>query len=247
MAGHSKWNNIKQKKGKEDAKRAKIFTKMARAITVAAKEGGTDPEYNPALKLAIEKAKAENLPNDNVERAIKRASGLSEGENYENVVYEGYGPSGVAVIVIGLTDNKNRTAPEVRHAFDKNGGNLGQTGSVSFMFELKGVIVINKNGLDEEEIILDAIDAGAEDVNVGDDSFEIIIDKENFAKVVDKLSKKYKFKEADLNYIPLNLTTVTDKEDMKKLIKLFDLLEDNDDIQEVYHNWDIPEDLDLED
>ncbi len=195
MAGHSKWSNIKHKKGKEDAKRAKEFTKLGRSIMVAAREGGPDPEYNPALKAAIEKAKAANMPNDNIERAIKRGSGELEGGNFEEIVYEGYGPGGIAVFVSCLTDNRNRTASEVRHAFDKYGGNLGQTGCVSFMFDRKGLLVIDKKeSIDEEELMLQAIDLGAEDFNSEDDFYEIITSPENFNQVRDALSSNgYEF------------------------------------------------------
>ncbi|WP_099203324.1 YebC/PmpR family DNA-binding transcriptional regulator [Miniphocaeibacter massiliensis] len=246
MAGHNKWSKIKNKKGSEDARRGKIFTKLAREILVAVKEGGSDPEYNASLKTAIEKAKAENMPNDNIERAIKKASGSGAGENYEEVIYEGYGPAGVAVIVSTLTDNRNRTAPEVRHAFDKYGGNLGQTGSVMFTFERKGLITINKAELDEEEVMMMAIDSGAEDFSSNDDEFTITTSVSDFIKVRDTLIKEgYKLTFADLSYIPSNEVEVTDSEDIKNLVKLIDILEDNDDVQNVYHNWNIPENLEV--
>ncbi|MDL2311068.1 YebC/PmpR family DNA-binding transcriptional regulator [Peptostreptococcaceae bacterium OttesenSCG-928-C18] len=246
MAGHNKWSKIKNKKGSEDARRGKIFTKLTREILVAVKEGGSDPEYNASLKTAIEKAKAENMPNDNIERAIKKASGAGAGENYEEVVYEGYGPAGVAVIVSTLTDNRNRTAPEVRHAFDKYGGNLGQTGSVMFTFSRKGMLTIEKSSLNEDEIMMIAIDAGAEDFAAVDDEFVITTDVNDFSKVRDSLIEQgYKFTSADLSYIPANEVEVTDEEDIKNLVKLIDILEDNDDVQNVYHNWDIPDDLEV--
>ena len=183
MSGHSKWNNIKNKKGKEDARKGKIFTKLARQITVAAKEGGLDPDYNPSLKVAIDKAKAENMPNDNIERAIAKAGGGDNDDNFEEIVYEGYGPGGVAVMVHCLTDNRNRTAPEIRHLFDKFAGNLGQPGCVSFMFDKKGSLGVLKEGLDEDEFTLIAIDAGAEDVVDRGEAFEIITEPEDYHNV----------------------------------------------------------------
>lgn len=247
MAGHSKWSNIKHKKGKEDAKRAKEFTKLGRSIMVAAREGGPDPEYNPALKAAIEKAKAANMPNDNIERAIKRGSGELEGGNFEEIVYEGYGPGGIAVFVSCLTDNRNRTASEVRHAFDKYGGNLGQTGCVSFMFDRKGLLVIDKKeSIDEEELMLQAIDLGAEDFNSEDDFYEIITSPENFNQVRDALSSNgYEFSMAELAFLPQNTSELKDEEDIKNMVKLIEMLEDNDDVQNVYHNWEIPDDLEI--
>lgn len=247
MAGHSKWSNIKHKKGKEDAKRAKEFTKLGRYIMVAAREGGPDPEYNPALKAAIEKAKAANMPNDNIERAIKRGSGELEGGNFEEIVYEGYGPGGIAVFVSCLTDNRNRTASEVRHAFDKYGGNLGQTGCVSFMFDRKGLLVIDKKeSIDEEELMLQAIDLGAEDFNSEDDFYEIITSPEDFNQVRDALSSNgYEFSMAELAFLPQNTSELKDEEDIKNMVKLIEMLEDNDDVQNVYHNWEIPDDLEI--
>ncbi|HHX70609.1 MAG: YebC/PmpR family DNA-binding transcriptional regulator [Miniphocaeibacter sp.] len=244
MAGHNKWSKIKNKKGNEDARRGKVFTKLAREIIVAVKEGGADPEYNASLKTAIEKAKAENMPNDNIERAIKKGSGSNDQDNYEEVVYEGYGPAGVAVIVSCLTDNRNRTAPEVRHAFDKYGGNLGQTGSVMFTFERKGLLVMEQDEYDEEEVMMTAIDAGAEDFSSEDGQFEIITEMTEFSTVRDALLKEdYKFTTAELVYLPNNEIEVTDEDDIKNLVKLIDILEDNDDVQNVYHNWNIPDDL----
>ncbi len=246
MAGHNKWSKIKNKKGSEDARRGKIFTKLTREILVAVKEGGSDPEYNSSLKTAIEKAKAENMPNDNIERAIKKGSGAGAGENYEEVIYEGYGPAGVAVIVSTLTDNRNRTAPEVRHAFDKYGGNLGQTGSVMFTFERKGILTVAKEELDEEEVMMTAIDAGAEDFSSSDEDFIISTAVKDFSKVRDSLiGEGFKFTSADLSYEPSNEVEVTNEDDVKNLVKLIEILEDNDDVQDVYHNWDIPEDLEV--
>ena len=186
------------------------------------------------------------MPNDNIERAIKKGSGANEQDNYEEVVYEGYGPSGVAVIVSCLTDNRNRTAPEVRHAFDKYGGNLGQTGSVMFTFEHKGLLVMNRDDYDEEEIMMMSIDAGAEDFSSDEEEFEIITSMTEFSKVRDNLlSEGIKFNTAELTYLPSNEVEVTDEDDIKNLIKLIDILEDNDDVQNVYHNWNLPEDLEV--
>ncbi len=247
MAGHSKWHNIKNKKGKEDARRAKEFTKLGRYIMVAVREGGPDPEYNPALKAAIEKAKAANMPNDNIERAIKRGSGELGAENYEEIVYEGYGPSGIAVFVSCLTDNRNRTASEIRHAFDKHGGNLGQSGCVSFMFDRKGLLAIEKrDDIDEEELMLQALDLGAEDFSSDDSVYEIITSPEDFNRIRDSLSQMgYEFAVAELAYLPQNTTELTDEEDIKNMVKLIETLEDNDDVQNVYHNWEIPENLEV--
>lgn len=246
MAGHSKWNNIKNKKGKEDAKRAKEFTKLGRYIMVAAREGGADPEYNASLKAAIEKAKAANMPNDNIERAIKKGSGELEGNDFEEITYEGYGPGGIAVYVACLTDNRNRTASDVRHAFDKSGGNLGQSGCVSFMFDRKGLIFIERNDeISEDDLMLEAIDLGAEDFSSNEDGFEIISSPEDFNSIRDSLAKNgYEFAAAEISFIPQNTTELTDEDEIKKMVKLIDTLEDNDDVQDVYHNWEMPENLD---
>ncbi len=243
MAGHSKWNNIKNKKGKEDAKRGKVFTKLGRYIMVAAKEGGGDPDYNPALKAAIEKAKAENMPNDNIERAIKKGTGELGANNFEEVIYEGYGPGGVAVFAACLTDNRNRTAPDVRHAFDKGGGNLGQSGCVTFMFDRKGIIGIERtDNIDEDELTMLAIELGAEDFEASEEGFQITTATEDFIRVKDGLSEAgYEFVIVELSYIPQNTIELTNPEDIKNMEKLIDMLEDNDDVQEVYHNWDEPE------
>ena len=243
MAGHSKWNNIKNKKGKEDAKRAKVFTKLGRYIMVAAREGGPDPDYNPALKAAIEKAKAANMPNDNIDRAIKKGAGELGSDNFEEIIYEGYGPGGIAVFVQCLTDNRNRTASDIRHAFDKGGGNLGQSGCVTFMFDKKGVIAIERtDSIDEDELTMLAIDLGAEDFTSEEEGFEIITAPEDFNEVRDGLAEKgYSFAMAELTYIPQNTISLTDPEDIKNMEKLIDMLEDNDDVQEVYHNWEMPE------
>lgn len=243
MAGHSKWNNIKNKKGKEDAKKAKEFSKLARYIMVAAKEGGADLEYNPSLKAAIEKAKAANMPNDNIDRAVKKGSGELGAANFEEIVYEGYGPSGIAVFVECLTDNRNRTAPDVRHAFDKGGGNLGQSGCVTFMFDRKGILAIERtDAIDEDELTMTAIELGAEDFLAEDEGFEVITSPEDFDTVLEGLKEAgYEFAMAELTYIPQNTIKLTDPEEIKGMEKLIDLLEDNDDVQEVYHNWEMPE------
>lgn len=243
MAGHSKWNNIKNKKGKEDAKKAKEFSKLARYIMVAAKEGGADLEYNPFLKAAIEKAKAANMPNDNIDRAVKKGSGELAESNFEEIVYEGYGPSGIAVFVECLTDNRNRTAPDVRHAFDKGGGNLGQSGCVTFMFDRKGILAIERtDAIDEDELTMTAIELGAEDFLAEDEGFEVITSPEDFDTVLEGLKEAgYEFAMAELTYIPQNTIKLTNPEEIKGMEKLIDLLEDNDDVQEVYHNWEMPE------
>lgn len=248
MSGHNKWSKIKNKKGSEDARRGKIFTKLGRNISVAVKEGGDNPEYNPSLKTAIEKAKAENMPNDNIERAIKKAAGDSGSDNYERVIYEGYGKGGVAVIVDCLTDNKNRTAPEVRFAFDRSGGNLGTDGSVMFMFNRVGYITIKKSeDLDFDELMMEALDAGCEDVkDPGKDYYELITSVENFNSVVSKLKENsYELESSDIIYLAENEIEV-DKENYKSLIKLIETLEDNDDVQDVYTNWAMPENLEVE-
>ncbi len=240
MSGHSKWSNIKHKKEKSDAKKAKIFTKLGREISVVVKAGGPDPDVNGKLKDVIAKAKSNNMPNENIERCIKKASGELGGDNYEEITYEGYGPSGVAVIVETLTDNRNRTAGEVRHYFDKFGGNLGQTGCVSFMFDEKGVIIIeNEDGkLDEDSVMMDALDAGAEDFNPQEDCFEILCAPTAFTAVRDALEEKgYAFASAEVEKIPQTTVTLTDEKDILFMNKLIDMLEDNDDVQNVYHNW----------
>lgn len=238
MAGHSKWANIKHKKGKADAARGKIYTKLSKAIAVAVKEGGSDPEMNSRLRDAVTKAKANNMPNDNIDRAIKKGAGELGSSNYEEITYEGYGPGGVAVIVQALTENKNRTAGDVRHAFDKNGGNLGTSGCVSFIFEKKGQIMIEKNeDVDEDELIMIALDAGAQDINVEAEGFEVVTEPEEFQNVYDALSKGgYAFASAEIAMIPTTYSKLSE-EDEKKMNKMLDMFDDNDDIQEVYHNW----------
>lgn len=238
MAGHSKWSNIKRRKGAQDAKRGKIFMRHAKNIYNAAKQGGGDIEMNPALRLAVERAKADNMPNENIERNIKKATGDLEGQRFEEITYEGYGPGGVAIIVQALTDNKNRTASEVRHAFSKNGGNLGETGSVSFMFDRKGIIIIDneKQNIDEDEITLEALEAGADDIMTHDDAYEIFTSPENYSAVADYFAEKdFPILESEVTLIPQTYSQVTG-EDEEKVQQLIDMLEDNDDVQEVIHN-----------
>jgi len=246
VSGHSKWNNIKRKKEKTDGAKAKIFTKMGREIAVAVKEGGgPDPASNSKLKDAIAKAKANNVPNDNIERVIKKAAGEVGGDNYEALQYEGYGPSGIAVIVETLTDNRNRTAGDMRHYFDKFGGNLGQTGCVSFMFQKKGVLVIEAEGLDEEKVMEDALEAGASDFSSDGDVFELSTEPNDFSGVLQDLTAKgYTFLSAEVQQVPDMLNELTDPDAVTKMEKLLDALEDNDDVQSVWHNWDRPEEED---
>ncbi len=229
--------NIVNRKNKQDSKRAQIFTKYARLISVAAKEGGGDPEYNSSLKAAIDKAKSVNMPNDNIERAIKKGVGGGEGENFEHIVYEGYGPGGVAVIVNALTDNKNRTAGNVRYYFDKNGGNMGTSGCVSFMFDRKGVIFVEKtDSVDEEEVMGIVLDAGAEDFIAHEDGFEIITAPEDFSAVKEALeNSKVELLSADITMLPQNYTSV-DESLQKNLEKMIDMFEEDDDIQEIFTN-----------
>lgn len=242
MSGHSKWSTIKRKKGANDAQRAKIFTKIAREIIVAVKSGGPDPDNNSRLKDVISKARSNNMPNDNINRTIKKAAGSADGDNYESITYEGYGPNGVAVIVDALTDNRNRTAADVRHAFDKCGGNMGQTGCVSFMFDKKGVIIIENEGeLDEDEVTMDALEAGADDIDYSDNIFEITASPEAFGAVRTALEQKYTLSSAEVSMVPQTMTVLTDEKQIANMEKMLDMLEDNDDVQEVYHNWDMPD------
>ena len=243
MSGHSKWNNIKRKKEKTDGQKAKIFTRMGREISVAIREGGSaDPATNSKLKDAIAKAKANNVPNDNIERILKKAASEGSGENYEALQYEGYGPCGIAVIVETLTDNRNRTAADLRHYFDKCGGNLGQTGCVSFMFNKKGKLIIEAEGLDEDTVMEDALEAGASDFAADEDIFEITTEPEDFSAVRDDLEAKgYVFVAAEVQMVPDVLTAIEDPDAIKNMEKLLDMLDDNDDVQDVWHNWDRPD------
>ena len=242
MSGHSKWSTIKRKKGANDAQRAKIFTKISREITVVVKAGGPDPDSNSKLKDIISKARANNMPNDNIMRTIKKAAGENEGDNYEEIVYEGYGPCGVAVIVETLTDNRNRTAGDMRHYFDKYKGNLGQTGCVGFMFDKKGVILIEaEDGIDEDSLMMEALDAGAEDFSFEDGIFEITTEPETFSAVREALEGSYTLASAEVTMVPQTTTELTGEDDIKNMNKLLEMLEDNDDVQNVYHNWDMPD------
>lgn len=237
MAGHSKWSNIKRRKGAQDAKRGKIFMRHAKDIYVAAKEGGGDVSMNAALRLAVDKARADNMPNDNIERAIKKATGTLEGVTFEEITYEGYGPGGVAIIVDVLTDSRNRTAAEIRHAFSKNEGNLGATGCVSYLFDRKGYIVILKNeAIDEDELTLEAIDAGADDIEVNEEVFEIYTDPTVFGEVCEKLQEAgYDLEDAEISLIPQTYTELPDDEE-EKMLSLVDMLEEYEDVQDVHHN-----------
>ncbi len=240
MAGHSKWKNIQKTKGAADAKRSQIFTKIAREMIVAVKAGGSgDPNNNARLATVIAKAKAANMPNDNIKRTIEKAVGAGSGDDYETVVYEGYGPNGVAVIVEALTDNRNRTAPEVRHYMDKYGGNLGTTGCVSWSFDAKGVIIIEREELDEDTVMMDALEAGATDFDPGEAVFEIYTEPDACGEVAKKLEEKgYAFLSAQVEMVPQTYVKLTDEKDVRNMEKMIELLEDNDDVQNVYHNWD---------
>ena len=237
MAGHSKWNNIKERKGAQDKKRGKLFQKLVKEIYVAAKAGGPDTETNPALRLAIDKAKSNNMPNDNIDRAVKRATDSGESANYHEVTYEGYGPSGVAILVETLTDNTNRTGTNVRVAFDRNHGNLGEKGSVNYMFDRKGYIAIEREGLDvdEDTMLMSVLEAGAEDLETSEEVFEIYTDASDFTGVRDELEKEYTLANAELIMLP-SMHVNVDEEANEKLEELINALEDDDDVNDVYHN-----------
>ena len=239
MSGHSKWHNIQKTKGAADAKRSQMFTKIAREMIVAVKQGGSgDPANNSRLATVVAKAKAANLPNDNIKRTIDKALGSGNADAFENVVYEGYGPSGVAVIVEALTDNRNRTAPEVRHHLDKYGKGLGATGCVSWSFDQKGVMIIEREDLDEDTVMMDALDAGAEDMKADENCFEITTAPADFGEVLEKLQVKgYSFLEAAVEMVPQTFVKLTDEADIKNMERLIELLEENDDVQNVWHNW----------
>ena len=240
MSGHSKFANIKHKKEKNDEKKGKIFTVIGREIAVAVKEGGPDPDNNSKLRDVIAKAKANNMPNDTIERGIKKAAGDADSVNYEQITYEGYGPSGVAIIVDTLTDNKNRTASNVRSAFTKGNGNVGTPGCVSYMFEKKGQIIIDKEEceMDADDLMMMALDAGAEDFVEEDDSFEVLTAPEDFSQVREALEKEgIAMADANVTMIPGTTVQLTNPDDIKSLQKTLDLLDDDDDVQEVYHNW----------
>ena len=243
MSGHSKWSTIKRKKEKTDNQRAKVFTKIGREIAVVVRQGGPDPASNSKLKDVIAKAKANNVPNDNIDRIIKKAAGEGNGAEYEEIVYEGYGPSGIAVIVEALTDNRNRTAGDVRHYFDKYGGNMGQNGCVSFMFNKQGVIVIEQEGIDEEKLMEDALEAGATDFLTEDGVYEIRTEPYDCGAISEDLSKKgYTFLSAEAEYVPTTYTSLSDPDDIKNMSKMLEMFEDNDDIQGVWHNWENADD-----
>lgn len=241
MSGHSKWSTIKHKKGAADKKRAKIFTKLIKEITVAARMGGGDPGANPRLRHAIDSAKAQNMPKDNVDRAIKKGTGDMDGVNYEEIMYEGYGPGGVAVMVECLTDNKNRTIADVRYIFNKAGGNVGTDGCVAWMFDKKGVITISKENADEDTLMEVAIDAGAEDIKDEGDSFDVLTAPEDFDAVKDAIDgAQISYELAEISMVPQNTTAVSGKE-AEQMIKFMEALDDNDDIQNFYTNADIPD------
>lgn len=242
MAGHSKWNNIKHRKGAQDKKRASIFTKLGRELTIAAKEAGGDPGFNPRLRLAIDKAKAANMPKDVLDRAIKKGTGELAGDEMMEIRYEGYGPCGTAFIVECVTDNKNRTAGEVRAAFTKKGGNLGTDGAVSWKFKKVGLITIKSQGIDADEFMMVALEAGAEDVKEEEGIFEIITDFTEFQTVLGNLTiAGYKYEDAEITMLPDNKVNIEDLETAKKVMTLFDALDDLDDVQDVYADFDIPE------
>jgi YebC/PmpR family DNA-binding regulatory protein len=243
MSGHNKWASIKHKKGANDAKRGKIFTKLIKEITVAARMGGGDPNGNPRLRAAVLAARAENMPKDNIERGIKKGTGELEGVSYEESLYEGYGPGGAAVLVESLSDNKNRSVAEIRHIFSKNGGSLGTNGCVAWMFKKKGYIAIERSAVDEEKLMEKALDAGAEDVREDETTFEVITAPEDFEAVkaaIDGLQVPYISSEVTM--LPQNTTSLAGKE-ADQMVKLMDMLEDCDDVQKVYTNADIPEEL----
>jgi YebC/PmpR family DNA-binding regulatory protein len=243
VSGHSKWSSIKHKKGAADVKRGKLFSKLSRAIIVAAKEGGPDPAANLALQNAVEKAKSYSMPKDNIDRAIAKGAGTGDdGSAYETVVYEGYGPAGVAVIVEALTDNRNRTAGEVRHTFAKNDGNLGTSGVVAWLFERRGLVLVPAEGADEDELILAAAEGGADDVSLDGSTFQVLCTAEQLASVRDAIERAgFEIEGAELTMIPRTTVEVDDESEAKKILRLIDQLEDNDDVQDVHANFDIPE------
>jgi YebC/PmpR family DNA-binding regulatory protein len=243
MSGHSKWSSIKHKKGAADAKRGKIFSKLIKEVTVAARLGGGDPGGNPRLRTAILAAKAENMPKDNIERAIKKGTGELEGVSYDEVSYEGYGPGGVAILIECLTDNKNRAVSEVKHLMDRHGGSLGEPGCVSWMFEKKGLIIVDKEEVDEEKLLDLALEAGAEDVNEGEDEFEVLIDPADFESVKQAFDDaQISYNLAEVSMVPQNTVNLEGKK-AEQMIKLMEALEDNDDVSNVYANFDIPDEV----
>lgn len=244
MSGHSKWSTIKRKKGAIDAKRGKVFTRLIKEITVAARQGGGDPEGNPRLRSAIGTAKAENMPKDNIARAIKKGTGEIAGEVYDEIMYEGYGPGGIAILVECLTDNRNRTVADVRHYFAKNNGNLGESGCVAYMFDKKGLILVDKSGIEEEVLMDTALEAGAEDVVEEESEYQILTAPEDFEDVRSALEESgVTFLDASISMIPQNTVEVVDEKIARSLMKLMESLEDHDDVQNVYANFDIDDDL----
>ena len=244
MSGHSKWSTIKRKKGALDAKRGKIFTRLIKEITVAARMGGGDPEGNPRLRSAVASAKSENMPKDNIERAIKKGTGELEGAVYEEISYEGYGPGGVAILVDCMTDNKNRTVADIRHYFSKSGGNLGESGCVSWMFEKKGSIMIDKDTIGEEELMDKALEAGAEDVVEEDNVYQVVTAPDDFGTVREILETEgVKFIEASVSMIPQNVVEIIEAKPARQILKLLENLEDHDDVQDVFANFDIPDEI----
>lgn len=244
MSGHSKWSTIKRKKGAVDAKRGKIFTRLIKEITVAARMGGGDPDGNPRLRSAIASAKTENMPKDNIERAIKKGTGELEGAVYEEVTYEGYGPGGVAILVDCMTDNKNRTVADIRHYFSKSGGNLGESGCVSWMFDRKGTMLIDKESIDEEELMDKALEAGATDVSEEDNVFQVETEPDDFETVRENLEADgVQFLEASVAMVSKNTVDITDEKTARQILKLLENLEDHDDVQNVYANFDIPDEI----
>jgi YebC/PmpR family DNA-binding regulatory protein len=242
MAGHSKWKNIRLRKGKQDAIRGKLFTKLSREIIVAARSGGGDIQMNPRLRVAVEKAREASMPNDNIKRAIDRGTGAAEGADYEEIVYEGYGPGGSALILQCYSENRNRTVSEVRHAFNKNGGNMAENGAVAWQFKYCGQIIVDRNGQDEDEFTLQALEAGAEDVQPDDETFTVITAMQDLHRVNGALeSQGVKTREVQLTYLPTNKAELS-PDDQIKLLKLLDALDDLDDVQETYVNVDISED-----
>jgi YebC/PmpR family DNA-binding regulatory protein len=243
VSGHSKWSSIKHKKGAADAKRGQLFSKLSRAITVAAKEGGPDPTGNATLATAIQKAKDNSMPKDNIERAIAKGAGGGDSANYETIMYEGYGPAGVAVLVEAMTDNRNRTASDVRNIFNKTGGKLGETGSVAWLFERKGSIVVDAGAVDEDALMTAAIEAGAEDVSQDENIYEIVTDPADFMTVRGALEEAgIAFTSAEIAMLP-KTTVKLEQSDAKKMLRIMDALEDNDDVQNVYANFDIPDEV----
>lgn len=244
MSGHSKWHNIRLRKGKQDAERGKLFTKVAREIIVAAKEGGANPDTNLRLKLAVQKARENSMPAENIKRALQRGTGDLEGVNYEEVNYEGYGPAGVAVMVFCLTDNRNRTVAELRIAFSRSGGSLGETGCVGWMFHQKGLIIIKKSAIDEDTLMLTALDAGAEDIQSDDESYEVTCAPESFQTLRQAITDAgIKFDSAELTMIPENTVRVEGAKEASQIVRMMDALDDLDDVQQVHANFDIPEEV----